>query len=83
MVKKVKLKEHTAKYVQLSKQAGKGEYPSKRIAKAGSAAGGVIGAVLTLAGLIGAFKGFFWGFGILFAGLITIVSNIINLKRIK
>lgn len=82
-MKKVNLKEHTEKYVQFSKKAAKGEYPSKRVAKAGSKAGGVIGGVIVLIGLIGSIKGVFWGIGILIAGLVTIASNIINLNKLK
>ncbi|MGQ4665161.1 hypothetical protein AB3Z07_12255 [Metabacillus halosaccharovorans] len=83
MIKKVKAGEHTQKYVEFSKRAASGEYPSKRISKVGSMVGGMIGIVLSIVGIIGSIGGYIWGIGIFFAGVVTVISNLLNIKRIK
>ncbi len=52
-MKKFNLKEHNAKVFEFSKNAARGVYPSKRVAKAGSVIGFVIGIGLVLIGMAG------------------------------
>ncbi|BCJ94213.1 hypothetical protein acsn021_17820 [Anaerocolumna cellulosilytica] len=80
-MKQFNLKEHNMKMFALSKNAAKGIYPSKKIARAGSFFGTGIGIVFFLMGIFLNVLGYVWGFGILLAGIITVVSNIFNLKR--
>lgn len=82
-MKKTNIKEHTDKYLKLSKKAALGTYPNIKVSKAGSKIG--VGLGITLLG-IGAYslnKNTLVGTGTLIAGATTLVSNIFNLKRIK
>lgn len=81
-MKKFSLKEHNKKIFDITNKAAKGVYPSKKIARAGSFFGTVIGVFFLFFGMLGAVSGYIWGFGTLLAGVITIISNIFNLKRI-
>jgi hypothetical protein len=82
-LKKFDVKEHTKKYYEISKKAGNGTFPNKKIAKAGSVVGLGIGGVLIGVGIIGVATGSVYGLGACIAGITTGASNIYNLKRIK
>lgn len=82
-MKKFDLKEHNAKVFEFSKNAARGAYPSKRVAKAGSVIGFVIGIALVIIGMAGSFWGSVWGIGSLLAGVTTVISNVLNLKRMN
>lgn len=82
-MKTINLKEHNKKYIEISKKAAEGIYPSKKIAKIGSIAGLGIGGVLVIGGIYGLTQGAIFGIGTIIAGVVTGVSNIINLKRIE
>lgn len=82
-MKKFNLKDHNAKMLEFSKNAARGTYPSKRVAKTGSMIGIAIGITLLLIGTAGTFWGSVWSMGSLFAGVTTVISNVLNLKRIK
>lgn len=82
-MKLLDVKEHNKKYIEFSKKVAKGDFPSRRVAKIGSITGGIIGIILMLIGIIGSFTGLFWAIGSLIAGFITIISNYLNLKRLK
>ena len=82
-MKKFNLKEHNAKVFEFSKNAARGVYPSKRVAKAGSVIGFVIGIALVLIGMAGSLWGSVWGIGSLIAGVTTVISNVLNLKRMN
>ncbi len=77
------VKEHTSRYMKFAKAAGKGDYPNKKVAKIGSKIGIGIGGALCCAGIYGLTQSAVFGIGSLAAGILTISSNIINLKRIK
>lgn len=80
-MKKFNVKEHTDKYMKLAKEAGKGTYPNKKVAKAGSIIGLGVGGALVCAGIYGLTQSAVFGIGSLIAGVLTIISNIINLRR--
>lgn len=82
-MKKFNLKEHNAKVFEFSKNSARGVYPSKRVAKAGSVIGFVIGIGLVLIGMAGSLWGSVWGIGSLIAGVTTVISNVLNLKRMN
>jgi len=82
-MKKFNLKEHNAKVFEFSKNAARGVYPSKRVAKAGSVIGFVIGIALVLIGMAGSLWDSVWGIGSLLAGVTTVISNVLNLKRMN
>ncbi len=77
------VKEHNRKILEMSKAAASGIYPSRKVATIGSIVGLICGFGLIIFGLIGIFTKSFWGISTSFAGVITTVSNIYNLKRIK
>lgn len=79
----INLKEHNKKYVEISKKAAEGIYPSKKVAKIGSIAGLGIGGILVIVGIYGLTQEAVFGTGTIIAGIVTGISNIINLKRIK
>lgn len=76
-------KEHTSKYMRFAKAAGEGSYPGKKVGEIGSKIGLGVGAVLCCVGIYSLTQNIFIGLGNLAAGILTIGSNIINLKRIK
>ncbi len=82
-MKIINAKDHTNKYMEISKKAAEGIYPSKRIAKIGSIAGLCIGVVLALIGVYGIINSASFGTGSLIAGVVTCISNVVNLKRIR
>lgn len=82
-MKIINVKDHTNKYMEISRKAAKGVYPSKRIAKIGSIAGLGIGGALSLFGIYGIMNDASFGTGSLIAGAATGISNVVNLKRIK
>ena len=82
-MKKFNLKEHNDKLFELSKKAASGTYPNKKVASIGSFAGIVIGMLLLTVGGVGIVIKSIWGVGSALAGAVTIVSNVINLKRTK
>lgn len=82
-MKKFDLREHNAKVFEFSKNAASGVYPSKRVAKAGSVIGFVIGIALVIIGMAGSLWGSVWGFGSLLVGVTTVISNVLNLKRMN
>lgn len=77
------VKEHSNKYMKLAKAAGKGSCPNKKVAKIGSKIGLGVGVALCLTGIYGMTLNSVFGIGSLAAGILTITSNIINLKLIK
>lgn len=77
------LQEHHAKAMEISRQAAKGTYPNAKIAKNGSRIGMVVGGILCLIGIIHAFGGGLLWLGSFLTGTVTILSNALNLKRIK
>lgn len=77
------VKQHTRKYGELAKRAAGGAFPNKKAAQIGSLVGMGIGGALLGAGSYGMAKGAAFGIGCLIAGLITVGSNGINLKRIE
>lgn len=81
-MEKFDLKKHHEKMRAFTKKAASGMYPSPKVAKIGSFLGTGIGAVLTVAGGVGLLHGSVWGTGSLLAGLLTVVSNVVNLTRI-
>lgn len=81
-MKKFDLKAHNEKMISLSKRAANGTYPSKKTARVGSFIGTAIGICLAVAGSIGFVAGSPWGLGSLLAGIVTVISNILNLRRI-
>lgn len=82
-MKKFDLRAHNEKMMGLAKRAANGTYPSPKVAQTGSYIGTAIGILLTVAGCIGVFAATAWGWGSLFAGTATVISNMINLKRIR
>ena len=79
----VKLKEHNEKYIELSKRIARGEYPSKKVIRVATIAGGLLGSILLIVGMIATFMGQPWGVGSLLIGGLTIISNLINFKKMK
>ena len=77
------LKNHNEKMLAFTKKVANGTYPSPKASKIGSYIGSVIGIVLTIAGGFGIIIGGIWGLGSLLTGIATIISNILNLKRIE
>ncbi|MBS5951587.1 MAG: hypothetical protein KIC47_14955 [Clostridium sp.] len=82
-MKTINLKEHNKKYIEISKKAAEGIYPSKKVAKIGSIAGLGIGGILVIGGIYGLTQGAIFGTGTIIVGVVTGISNIINLKRIE
>lgn len=82
-MKKFDVKEHTNKYMNMAKDARNGTYPDKRSAKIGSKIGLGIGVVLCCIGIYVMRKSTVGGMGSLVAGVLTIISNMINLKRLQ
>ena len=82
-MKKFVLREHNKKMLAFSKKAASGTYPSKRVAEVGSIMGSVIGIILILVDIVSSFSGCIWGMGSLVGGIVTVISNMINLKLIK
>lgn len=82
-MKRFDMKEHTNKYMKLAKAAGEGNYPNKKVAKIGSQISVGAGGILCCAGIYGLSQNTAIGIGALAAGVLTIISNIINLKRIS
>lgn len=76
------VKEHTNKHLEFAKRARSGCFPNKEVAKIGSLIGTGVGSILVCVGFYGIVQGSFWGMGSFISGLVTIISNIINLKRI-
>lgn len=77
------LKEHNLKTFAFTKKVASGTYPSKKVATVGSYIGLAVGTLLFITGGVGIIIKSLWGVGSALAGVITIASNIINLKRIK
>lgn len=82
-MKKFNVKEHTNKYMKVAKEAAKGAYPNKKVARAGSKIGLGVGGALVCVGIYGLTQSAVFGIGSVTAGILTIVSNAINLKRIS
>lgn len=82
-MEKFDLKKHNEKILAFTKVAARGGYPSKKIARIGSVVGNIIGIILILVGTGSAISGSTWGLGSILAGLLTVISNIINLKRLE
>lgn len=82
-MKKINIKEHTDKYLKLSKKAASGIYPNIKISKAGSKVGIGLGVTLLGIGVYNLNKSALIGVGSLIGGTTTLLSNIFNLKRIK
>ncbi len=82
-MEKFDLKKHNEKIFAFTKAAAKGGYPSKKIARIGSVTGSIIGIILITAGVGSTVSGSTWGIGSILAGVLTVMSNIINLKRIE
>ena len=82
-MKTINLKEHNKKYIEISKKAAEGIYPTKKVAKIGSIAGLGIGGIFMLGGIYGLTQSTIFGTGTIIAGVVTGISNIINLKRIE
>ena len=80
---KFNIKEHNAKYFGFAQKAANGEWPNKNIAIKGSYVAGGIGFILTLIGVVSVLFQYSWGFSTIMLGLITLASNLFNLKRIK
>ncbi len=56
-------------------------HPSKKVSRIGSTIGKRVGIGLILAGTAGALLGHMWGVGTCIAGVTTVVSNAINMKK--
>ncbi|MDF2938316.1 MAG: hypothetical protein K0Q90_3689 [Paenibacillaceae bacterium] len=82
-MKKFNLKAHNEKMAAFTKRAANGTYPSRKVAQTGSYIGSAIGIILLAAGAVGCITGSVWGWGSLFAGVATLISNMINLRRIS
>lgn len=82
-MKNFDVKTHTNRYMKLAKAAGNGDYPNRKIAKIGSKIGIGVGGALCCVGIYGLTQIAVFGIGSLSAGILTISSNIINLKRLK
>lgn len=82
-MKKFNVKEHTNKYMKVAKEAAKGAYPNKKVARAGSKIGLGVGGALVCVGIYGLTQSAVFGIGSFIAGVLTIISNIVNLRRIS
>lgn len=82
-MEKFDLKKHNEKIFAFTNVAAKGGYPSKKVAKIGSVIGNIIGIILILVGVVSTTSGSTWGIGSILAGVLTVISNIVNLKRIE
>lgn len=82
-MKNFDVKEHTNKHMQFAKAAGKGSYPNKKVAEIGSKIGLGVGCALVCTGIYGLSQSTVVGIGSLIAGVLAIISNTINLKRVK
>jgi len=82
-MKIIDLKEHNKKISKQTKRILKGTYPTPKIAKIGSFVGLMIGVLLSLFGGIDFLLGSIWGISSLLSGVMTIVSNLLHLNRIK
>jgi hypothetical protein len=83
MMKKFDLKAHNEKMAAFTKHAASGTYPSRKVAQTGSYVGSAIGIILLGVGAVGIVLGSIWGWGSFFGGMATVISNIINLRRIS
>lgn len=82
-MKSFNVKEHTNKHMEFAKVAGKGIYPNKKAAKIGSIIGLGVGTALFCAGIYGLLQNAVFGTGSMTAGVLAIISNAVNLNRIK
>lgn len=82
-MKKFDIKEHTRRYIKFAKAAGDGSYPNKKAATIGSKIGLGVGGALFCAGIYGLAQSTVFGIGSLLAGILAIISNMLNLKRIQ
>lgn len=82
-MKKIDAKEHTKKYLEHSRRAANGDFPNKKIAKAGSMAGLGVSGVLLGIGVMGMIYGKGYALGSILAGAATAGGNMYNLKRLK
>lgn len=82
-MKNFNVKEHTNKYMVFAKTVGGGTFPNEKAAKIGSIIGLGVGGVLLLAGIYGFIQSIAFGVGSFAAGIVIIISNGINLKRMK
>ncbi len=82
-MKKFDLKAHNEKMAAFTKRAASGEYPSRKVAQTGSYVGSAIGMILLGVGVVGIVLDSIWGWGSFFGGMATVISNIINLRRIS
>ncbi|GAA4653321.1 hypothetical protein GCM10023142_04590 [Anaerocolumna aminovalerica] len=64
-------------------RAKKLTHPSKKISRIGSKIGMTVGTLLIITGTIGILLGRKWGIGSCLAGVTSVFSNIINLKRMN
>jgi len=80
---KFNLKEHNCRSLEFAQKAASGTYPTKKIATIGSFVGITVGMILLIAGGLGIAIKSIWGIGSAMAGGIAVISNLINLKRIK
>ncbi|WP_313526523.1 hypothetical protein [Anaerotignum sp.] len=81
-MKKFDLKEHNQKYIVFAKNAARGMYPTKKSALVGSRVGIVLGILFSVIGGCGLILKCIWGMGGFLAGVLMIISNAFNLKRI-
>ncbi len=58
-------------------------HPSKKVSRIGSKIGMAIGILLIIISILGILLGRKWGIGSCLAGITSIISNIINLKKNK
>jgi len=58
-------------------------HPSKKVSRIGSKIGMAVGTLLIITGTVGILLSRKWGIGSCFAGVTSVFSNIINLKRIN
>lgn len=82
-MKKFDLKAHNEKMSAFTKRAASGTYPSRKVALTGSYVGSAIGVILLGVGAVGIVLHSIWGWGSFFGGMATVISNIINLRRIS
>lgn len=82
-MKKFDLKAHNAKMAAFTKCAASGTYPSRKVALTGSYVGSAIGIILLGVGAVGIMLDSIWGWGSFFGGMATVISNMINLRRIS
>lgn len=82
-MEKFDLKKHNKKMFEFAKRAARGTYPSKKVAMKCSVVGTFVGIVLVLIGVVGSLLGSIFGIGSLLAGITTVISNRMNIKRIS